>query len=153
MAFLIRISVINFSVSFFICSFVPLSTPISPSEKQGGWARHIEKKGVYYVLFLAIRNLGTFRITVNARSGRCLRGMFIPSLCTSLGGRCAGVLYIHHRRGLLRNLFTVMGFLRPRMRTSTGTDSHVFSFYMLLNLHELTNSGSGESAGIKETNR
>ena len=101
---------------------------------------------------MAIRNLGTFRNTVNARSGRCLRGMFIPSLCTSLGG---GVQECDIYTSAWASAYFVysVGFPKTSNADKYGYRFPRFFFYMLLNLHELTNSGSGESAGIKETNR
>ena len=46
-----------------------------------------------------------------------------------------------------------VGFPKTSNADKYGYRFPRFFFYMLLNLHELTNSGSGESAGIKETNR
>ena len=52
-------------------------------------------------------------------SGRCLRGMLYP-LCTLFQtGECAGLLYTH-RRGLLRYLFTVLGFARASKANKYG---------------------------------
>ena len=75
-----------------------------------------------------------------------------PLCALPLGEVCRSVIYTSSAWASAYFVYSV-GFPKTSNADKYGYRFPRFSFYMLLNLHELTNSGSGESAGIKETNR